>query len=254
MGEPDAESGPYNLCKYKHFAPHAHAIFVFFRAHKPTMALLSPAEPLSHSALFYRGEKLPWRFVSTPFIAFPVGCSVPFAPLDRVLAPHDGSSSQRQSLSRFVPKFSAFASPAKRGDFWLKNGEENRKNSRFFGVSSPVFPIATPPQLSRRLTFRTTPPAHESDVVAELCSPLHIKQLREILARYARRTRIICGHIDRLLRRRREIKTPPVYENRPRAGIGMCRHRSRNCGATAQRLPLRLPKSPVNPRRRRKSL
>lgn len=57
MGEPDAESGPYNLCKYKHFAPHAHAILRFFRAHKPTMALLSPAEPLSHSALcFYRGK------------------------------------------------------------------------------------------------------------------------------------------------------------------------------------------------------
>ena len=54
--------------------------------------------------------------------------------------------------------------------------------------------------------------------------------------------------------RRRETKTPPVYENRPRAGIGMCRPRSRNCRATAQRLPLRLPKSPVNPRRRRKSL
>lgn len=54
--------------------------------------------------------------------------------------------------------------------------------------------------------------------------------------------------------RRRETKTPPVYENRPRAGIEMCRPRSRNCRATAQRLPLRLPKSPVNPRRRRKSL
>ena len=45
------------MCKYKHFAPHAHAILRFFRAHKPTMALLSPAEPLSHSALcFYRGK------------------------------------------------------------------------------------------------------------------------------------------------------------------------------------------------------
>lgn len=54
--------------------------------------------------------------------------------------------------------------------------------------------------------------------------------------------------------RRRETKTPPVYENRPGAGIGMCRPRNRNCRATAQRLPLRLPKSPVNPRRRRKSL
>lgn len=59
MGEPDAESGPYNLCKYKHFAPHAHAILRFFRAHKPTMALLSPAEPLSHSALVSIGGKYP---------------------------------------------------------------------------------------------------------------------------------------------------------------------------------------------------
>ncbi|GEM_PF-2292175 len=83
MGEPDAESGPYNLCKYKHFAPHAHAILRFFRAHKPTMALLSPAEPLSHSALcFYRG-KTPWRFVSMPSIVLSVGGNVPFAPSDR---------------------------------------------------------------------------------------------------------------------------------------------------------------------------
>jgi len=75
MGEPDAESGPYNLCKYKHFAPHAHAILRFFRAHKPTMALLSPAEPLSHSALcFYRG-KIPWRFVSMPSIVLSVGAT-----------------------------------------------------------------------------------------------------------------------------------------------------------------------------------
>lgn len=188
-----------------------------------------------------------------PFIAFPVGRSVPFAPSDRVLAPYDGSSSQHQSLSRFAPKFSAFALPAKRGEFWLNNGEENRKSSRFFGASSPVFPIATPPLLSRRLPFRTTPPAHESDVVAELCSPLRIEQLPGRFALDTRRARIIRGHIDRLLRRR-ETKTPPVYENRPGAGIGMCRPRSRNCRATAQRLPLRLPKSPVNPRRRRKSL
>ncbi len=188
-----------------------------------------------------------------PSIAFPVGRSVPFAPSDRVLAPYDGSSSQRQSLSRFAPKFSAFALPAKRGEFWLKNGEENRKSSRFFGASSPVFPIATPPLLSRPESFRPAPPTHESDVVAELCSPLHIKQLPGRFALDTRRTRIIRGHIDRLLRRR-ETKTPPVYENRPRAGIGMCRPRSRNCRATAQRLPLRLPKSPVNPRRRRKSL
>ena len=253
MGEPDAESGPYNLCKYKHFAPHAHAILRFFRAHKPTMALLSPAEPLSHSALcFYRG-KIPWRFISMPSIAFPVGRSMPFAPSDRVLAPYGGSSSQRQSLSRFAPKCSAFAFPAKRGEFGLKNGEENRKNSRFFGASSPVFPIATPPLLSRRPPFRPAPPTVRIDVVAKLCSPLRIEQLPGRFALDTRRTRIIRGHIDRLLRRR-ETKTPPVYENRPRAGIGMCRPRSRNCRATAQRLPLRLPKSPVNPRRRRKSL
>ena len=88
-----------------------------------------------------------------PFIAFPVGRSVPFAPLDRVLAPYDGSSSQHQSLSRFAPKFSAFALPAKRGEFWLNNGEENRKSPRFFGASSPVFPIATPLLLSQPVSF-----------------------------------------------------------------------------------------------------
>ena len=181
------------------------------------------------------------------------GCNVPFAPLDRVLAPYDGSSSRRQSLSRFAPQFSAFALPAKRGAFWLKNGEENRNNSRFFGAFSPVFPIATPPLLSQPVSFRPAPPTDGIDVVAELCSPLRIEQLPGRFALDTRRTRIIRGHIDRL-RRRRETKSPPVYENRPRAGIGMCRHRSRNCRATAQRLPLRLPKSPVNPRRRRKSL
>ena len=83
MGEPDAESGPYNLCKYKHFAPHAHAILRFFRAHKPTMALLSPAEPLSHSALCFYRWKIPWRFVSMPSIMLSVGNNAPFAPLDR---------------------------------------------------------------------------------------------------------------------------------------------------------------------------
>ena len=158
-----------------------------------------------------------------------------------------------QSLSCFAPKFSAFALPAKRGEFWLKNGEENRNNSHFFGASSPVFPIATPPLFSQPVSFRPAPPTARIDVVAELCSPLRIEQLPGRFALDTRRTRIIRGHIDRLLRRR-ETKTPPVYENRPRAGIGMCRHRSRNCRATAQRLPLRLPKSPVNPRRRRKSL
>ena len=181
------------------------------------------------------------------------GGNVPFAPLDRVLAPYDGSSSRRQSLSRFAPQFSAFALPAKRGEFWLKNGEENGKSSRFFGASSPVFPIVTPLLLSQPVSFRPAPPTDGIDVVAELCSPLRIEQLPGQFALGTRRTRIIRGHIDRLLRRR-ETKTPPVYENRPRAGIGMCRHRSRNCRATAQRLPLRLPKNPVNPRRRRKSL
>ena len=101
--------------------------------------------------------------------------------------------------------------------------------------------------------FRPAPPTDGIDVVAELCSPLRIEQLPGRFALDTRRTLIIRGHIDRL-RRRRDTKTPPVYENRPRAGIGMCRHRSRNCRATAQRLPLRLPKNPVNPRRRRNSL
>ena len=127
------------------------------------------------------------------------GGNVPFAPLDRVLAPYDGSSSRRQSLSRFAPKFSAFALPAKRGEFWLKNGEENRNNSRFFGASSPVFPIAMPPLLSRRLSFRPVPPTDGIDVVAELCSPLRIEQLPGRFALDTRRTRIIRGHIDRLL-------------------------------------------------------
>ena len=207
MGEPDAESGPYNLCKYKHFAPHAHAILRFFRAHKPTMALLSPAEPLSHSALcFYRGNTLAIRFDAL-HRAFGGG-NVPFTPLDRVLAPYDGSSSRRQSLSRFAPKFSAFALPAKRGEFWLKNGEENGKSSRFFGASSPVFPIATPPLLSQPVSFRPAPPTDGIDVVAELCSPLRIEQLPGRFALDTRRTHIIRGHIDRLLRRR-ETKNAP---------------------------------------------
>lgn len=127
------------------------------------------------------------------------GGNVPFTPLDRVLAPYDGSSSQRQSLSRFAPKFSAFALPAKRGEFWLKNGEENRKSSRFFGASSPVFPIATPPLLSRRPPFSPAPPTDGIDVVAELCSPLRIEQLPGRFALDTRRTRIIRGHIDRRL-------------------------------------------------------
>lgn len=134
-----------------------------------------------------------------PSIVLSVGNNVPFAPSDRVLAPYDGSSSQHLSLSRFAPKFSAFALPAKRGEFWLNNGEENWKNSRFFGTSSPVFPIATPPLLSRRQPFRPAPPTGRIDVVAELCSPLRIEQLPGRFALDTRRTRIIRGHIDRLL-------------------------------------------------------
>lgn len=134
-----------------------------------------------------------------PSIVLSVGGNLPFAPSDRVLAPYDGSSSQRQSLPRFAPKFSAFALPAKRGEFWLKNGEENGKNSRFFGASSPIFPIATPPLLSRPESFRPAPPTHESDVVAKLCSPLCIEQLPGRFALDTRRTRIIRGHIDRRL-------------------------------------------------------
>lgn len=217
------------------------------------MALLSPAEPLSHSALcFYRG-KIPWRFVSMPSIVLSVGGNVQFAPSDRVLAPYDGSSSQANLSPASRQSFLPSHCRRKEGEFWLKNGEENRNNSHFFGASSPVFPIATPPLFSQPVSFRPAPPTARIDVVAELCSPLRIEQLPGRFALDTRRTRIIRGHIDRLLRRR-ETKTPPVYENRPRAGIGMCRPRSRNCRATAQRLPLRLPKSPVNPRRRRKSL
>lgn len=140
----------------------------------------------------------------------------------------------------------------KRGILAEKWGRKQEKLP-LFRCPLPCFPIATPPLLSRRPPFRPAPPTDGIDVVTELCSPLRIEQLPGRFALDTRRTRIIRGHIDRRLRRR-ETKTPPVYENRPRAGIGMCRHRSRNCRATAQRLPLRLPKSPVNPRRRRKSL
>ena len=87
-----------------------------------------------------------------PSIVISVGGNVPFAPSDRVLTPNDGSSSRRQSLPRFAPKFSAFALPAKRGGLWKKNGKENGKNSRFFGASSPVFPSRRLPcSLSRCL-------------------------------------------------------------------------------------------------------
>ena len=63
----------------------------------------------------------------------------------------------------------------------------------------PCFPIATPPLLSRRLPFRTTPPTDGIDVVAKLCSPLRIEQLPGRFALDTRRTRIIRGHIDRRL-------------------------------------------------------
>ena len=216
MGEPDAESGPYNLCKYKHFAPHAHAILRFFRAHKPTMALLSPAEPLSHSALcFYRG-KTPWRFVSMPSIVLSVGGNVPFAPSDRGV----GSVGRLDfsapiSLPLRAKVFGLRIAGEKRGNLAEKWGRKQEKLP-LFGASSPVFPIATPPLLSRPVSFRPAPPTDGIDVVAELCSPLRIEQLPGRFALDSRRTRIIRGHIDRLLRRR-ETKTPPVYENRPRA-------------------------------------
>ena len=139
MGEPDAESGPYNLCKYKHFAPHAHAILRFFRAHKPTMALLSPAEPLSHSALcFYRG-KIPWRFVFDALHRAFGGGNVPFAPLDRVLAPYDGSSSQANlspaSRQSFPPSHCRRKGG---GEFWLKMGKKT-ETTPAFSVPPPLF-------------------------------------------------------------------------------------------------------------------
>lgn len=156
------------------------------------------------------------------------------------------------SLPLRAKVFSLRIAGEKRGILAEKWGRKQEKLP-LFRCLSPVFPIATPPLLSQPVFFRPAPPTDGIDVVAELCSPLRIEQLPGRFALDTRRTRIIRGHIDRLLRRR-ETKTPPVYENRPRAGIGMCRHRSRNCRATAQRLPLRLPKNPVNPRRRRNSL
>lgn len=138
MGEPDAESGPYNLCKYKHFAPYAHAILRFFRAHKPTMALLSPAEPLSHSALcFYRG-KIPWRFVSMPSIVFSVGGNVPFAPLDRVLAPYDGSSSQANLSPLRAKVFCLRIAGEKRG-FLAEKWGRKQKQLPLFRCLLPCF-------------------------------------------------------------------------------------------------------------------
>ena len=86
----------------------------------------------------------------------------------------------------------------KRGNLAEKWGRKQEKLP-LFGASSPVFPIATPPLLSRRQPFRPAPPTVRIDVVAKLCSPLCIEQLPGRFALDTRRTRIIRGHIDRRL-------------------------------------------------------
>ncbi len=252
MGEPDAESGPYNLCKYKHFAPHAHAILRFFRAHKPTMALLSPAEPLSHSALcFYRG-KFPGDSFRCPSSCFRWGTTFRLLPqivcwLRRTarLLSANLSPASRQS---FLPSHCR----RKEGGFGRKMGKKQEK--------LPLFRCLLP-----CFSHRDASPALSAGVFSPRASDRRNRCRGQTLQPAAHRAAagtVCVGHATdahhsrahRPAARRRETKTPPVYENRPGAGIGMCRPRSRNCRATAQRLPLRLPKSPVNPRRRRKSL
>lgn len=198
MGEPDAESGPYNLCKYKHFAPHAHAILRFFRAHKPTMALLSPAEPLSHSALcFYRG-KIPWRFVSMPSIVLSVGATFCLLPQIVCWLRMTARLLRPISLPLRATVFCLRIAGEKRGILAEKWGRKQEKRP-LFRCLLPCFPIATPPLLSRPVSFRPAPPTDGIDVVAELSSPLRIEQLPGRFALDTRRTRIIRGHIDRLL-------------------------------------------------------
>ena len=86
----------------------------------------------------------------------------------------------------------------KRGNLAEKWGRKQEKLP-LFRCLLPCFPIATPPLLSRRQPFRPAPPTGRIDVVAELCSPLRIEQLPGRFALDTRRTRIIRGHIDRLL-------------------------------------------------------
>lgn len=131
MGEPDAESGPYNLCKYKHFAPHAHAILRFFRAHKPTMALLSPAEPLSHSALcFYRG-KFPGDSFRCPSSRFPLDAACRLPPLIvcwlRRTARLLGANLSPASRQSFRPSHRR----RKEGKFGRKMGKKTGKTPAF---------------------------------------------------------------------------------------------------------------------------
>ena len=252
MGEPDAESGPYNLCKYKHFAPHAHAILRFFRAHKPTMALLSPAEPLSHSALcFYRGN-FPGDSFRCPPSCFRRGATFRLPP--QIVC----------WLRRTARLLSTNLSPASRQSFRpshcrRKEGKFGRKMGKKTG-KAPAFSVP-PPLFSHRDASPALSEAAFSPRASDRQNRCRGRTLQPTAHRAAAGT-VCVGHATdahhsrahRPAARRRETKTPPVYENRPGAGIGMCRPRSRNCRATDQRLPLRLPKSPVNPRRRRKSL
>ena len=215
MGEPDAESGPYNLCKYKHFAPHAHAILRFFRAHKPTMALLSPAEPLSHSALcFYRG-KFPGDSFRCPSSRFPldVACRLP----PQIVC----------WLRRTTRLLSANLSPASRQSFLpphcrRKEGNFGRKMGKKTG-KAPAFSV--PPPL---FSHRDASPALAAGVFSPRASDRRNRCRGRTLQPAAHRAAagtVCVGHATdahhsrahRPAARRRETKTPPVYENRPGA-------------------------------------
>lgn len=167
-------------------------------------------------------------------------------------------------LRRTVHLLSANLSPASRQSFLpshcrRKEGNFGRKMGEKTG-KAPAFSV--PPPL---FSHRDASPALSAGVFSPRASDPRKRCRGRTLQPAAHRAAagtVCVGHATdahhsrahRPATRRRETKTPPVYENRPGAGIGMCRPRSRNCRATAQRLPLRLPKSPVNPRRRRKSL
>ena len=187
-----------------------------------------------------------------PSVVLAVGDNVPFAPLDRVLTPYDGSSSQAHLSPASRQSFRPSHCRRKEGKFGRKMGKKTGK--------APAFSVP-PPLFSHRDASPALSEAAFSPRASDRQNRCRGRTLQPTAHRAAAGT-VCVGHATdahhsrahRPAARRRETKTPPVYENRPRAGIGMCRHRSRNCRATAQRLPLRLPKSPVNPRRRRKSL
>ena len=215
MGEPDAESGPYNLCKYKHFAPHAHAILRFFRAHKPTMALLSPAEPLSHSALcFYRG-KFPGDSFRCPSSRFPLDAACRLPPLIVCW------------LRRTARLLGANLSPASRQSFRpshrrRKEGKFDRKMGKKTG-KTPAFSVP-PPLFFHRDASLALSAGVFSPRASDRQNRCRGRTLQPATHRAAAGT-VCVGHATdahhsrahRPAARRRETKTPPVYENRPRA-------------------------------------